>query len=108
MKYISCFNLCFQFYPTVSCKSSDISNILCKGFVIVLLFGLDLAVEVCKLLVSMTMQVGDAGPVLDMVAVMLENISSNAIIARTTSSAAYRISQIIASVPNLSYQNRVI
>ena len=66
-----------------------------------------MAAEECKLLVSMGIQVGDSGPVLDMMAVMLENISSNSIIARTTISAVYRIAQIIAAIPNLSYQNKV-
>lgn len=52
-------------------------------------------------------QVGDAGPVLDMMAVMLENITSTISVARSTVSAVYRTAQIIASVPNLSYQNKV-
>ncbi|KAJ6847488.1 uncharacterized protein M6B38_277005 [Iris pallida] len=51
-------------------------------------------------------KVGDAGPVLDMMAVMLENISSSVSVARSTVSAVYRMAQIIASLPNLSYQNK--
>ncbi|XXG64153.1 hypothetical protein AAC387_Pa05g2182 [Persea americana] len=62
------------------------------------------AVDEC--LVQLSKRVGDSGPVLDMMAVMLENISSNSIIARTTISAVYRIAQIIAAIPNLSYQNK--
>ncbi|EHA8590069.1 Protein EFR3 B [Cocos nucifera] len=50
--------------------------------------------------------VGDAGPVLDMMAVMLENISTSIQVARSTVSAVYRTAQIIASIPNLSYQNK--
>jgi hypothetical protein len=52
-------------------------------------------------------QVSDAGPVLDMMAVMLENIASTAVVARSTAAAVYRTAQIIAAVPNLQYQNKV-
>lgn len=52
-------------------------------------------------------QVGDAGPVLDMMAVILENLTSTVSVSRSTVSAVYRTAQIIASVPNLSYQNKV-
>ncbi|KAF5183087.1 Armadillo-type [Thalictrum thalictroides] len=62
------------------------------------------AVDEC--LVQMSNKVGDAGPVLDVMAVMLENISTITVIARTTISAVYRTAQIIASLPNLSYQNK--
>lgn len=52
-------------------------------------------------------QVGDAGPVLDMMGMMLENISATASVSRLTISAVYRTAQIIASLPNLSYRNKV-
>lgn len=39
-------------------------------------------------------------------AVMLENISTITVIARTTIAAVYRTAQIVASLPNLSYQNK--
>lgn len=42
-----------------------------------------------------------------MMAVMLENVSNNVSMARSTISAVYRTAQIIASVPNLAYQNKV-
>ncbi|KAG0482066.1 hypothetical protein HPP92_010150 [Vanilla planifolia] len=59
-------------------------------------------------LVHLSKKVHDAGPVLDMLAVMLENISStNASVARITISAVYRIAQMIASVPNVTYLNKV-
>lgn len=51
-------------------------------------------------------QVGEPGPILDAMAVMLENISTITVIARTTISAVYRTAQIVASLPNLSYQNK--
>ncbi|KAM4091941.1 hypothetical protein ACJW30_09G174500 [Castanea mollissima] len=50
--------------------------------------------------------IGDAGPILDNMAVMLENISTITVLARTTISAVYRTAQIVASLPNLSYQNK--
>ncbi|XP_057547816.1 protein SEMI-ROLLED LEAF 2-like isoform X1 [Amaranthus tricolor] len=57
-------------------------------------------------LVQITQKVGDAGPILDIMAVMLENISSITVIARTTLLAVFRTAQIIAPLPNVSYQNK--
>ncbi|XP_043691878.1 protein SEMI-ROLLED LEAF 2-like isoform X3 [Telopea speciosissima] len=62
------------------------------------------AVDEC--LVQVTNKVGDAGPVLDIMAVMLEKISTITIIARTTISALYRTAQVVSFIPNLSYQNK--
>uniref|UniRef100_A0A1D1ZEH0 Protein EFR3 B n=1 Tax=Anthurium amnicola TaxID=1678845 RepID=A0A1D1ZEH0_9ARAE len=62
------------------------------------------AVDDC--LVQLCNKVGDAGPVLDIMAVMLENLSTTVPIARTTISTVYRTAQIVASVPNLSYQSK--
>ncbi|XP_026429408.1 uncharacterized protein LOC113325418 isoform X1 [Papaver somniferum] len=62
------------------------------------------AVDEC--LVQISHKVGDAGPMLDRMAVMLENIPHVAVIARTTIRAVYRTAQILASLPNLSYQNK--
>ncbi|KAJ6363411.1 hypothetical protein OIU78_003560 [Salix suchowensis] len=59
-----------------------------------------------KCLTELAYKVGDAGPILDVMAVMLENISNVTVIARTTISAVYRTAQIVASLPNLSYQNK--
>lgn len=47
------------------------------------------------------------GPILDMLAVVLESISATATIARATISSVYRIVRIAASVPNLSYGKKV-
>ncbi|KAJ6316656.1 hypothetical protein OIU78_019857 [Salix suchowensis] len=60
-----------------------------------------------KCLTELVYKVGDAGPILDIMAVMLENISNITVIARTTISAVYRTAQIVTSLPNLSYQNKV-
>ncbi|KAL9398373.1 hypothetical protein Peur_007334 [Populus x canadensis] len=59
-----------------------------------------------KCLTELAYKVGDAGPILDIMAVMLENISNVTVIARTTISTVYRTAQIVASLPNLSYQNK--
>uniref|UniRef100_A0A0E0K5Y4 Uncharacterized protein n=1 Tax=Oryza punctata TaxID=4537 RepID=A0A0E0K5Y4_ORYPU len=57
-------------------------------------------------LVQLSRKVGDAGPILDTLAVVLENISSTTPVARSTIAATYRTAQIIASLPNLSYQSK--
>ncbi|GER57174.1 ARM repeat superfamily protein [Striga asiatica] len=57
-------------------------------------------------LTELSSKVGDAGPILDVMASMLENISSITVIARTTIASVYRTAQIIASLPNLSYKNK--
>ncbi|XP_024019088.1 uncharacterized protein LOC21388445 isoform X2 [Morus notabilis] len=59
-----------------------------------------------KCLVQLSYKVGEAGPILDVMATMMENISTITVIARTTISAVYRTAQIVASLPNLSYQNK--
>lgn len=62
------------------------------------------AVDEC--LVQIAFKVGDADPILDVMAVMLENMPSITVMARTLISAVYRTAQIVASLPNLSYQNK--
>ncbi|XP_058748891.1 protein SEMI-ROLLED LEAF 2 isoform X2 [Vicia villosa] len=58
-------------------------------------------IEMCIL--QLSNKVGDAGPILDLMAVVLENISSSTIIARTTISAVRQTAKLITSVPNVSY-----
>ncbi|KAH9301851.1 hypothetical protein KI387_013434, partial [Taxus chinensis] len=62
------------------------------------------AIEEC--LVQFAKKVGDAGPVLDMIAVSLENLSTTTIVARTTIASMYLIAHIISSIPNRSYYNK--
>ncbi|KAJ7982225.1 ARM repeat superfamily protein [Quillaja saponaria] len=62
------------------------------------------AVDNC--LVQLSLKIGDAGPVLDMMAVMLENMSNITVMSRTLISAVYRTAQIVASIQNISYQNK--
>ncbi|KAG7027726.1 Protein EFR3-like B, partial [Cucurbita argyrosperma subsp. argyrosperma] len=66
--------------------------------------SLNQAVDQC--LIQLIYKVGEPGPVLDAMAVMLESLSSVTVIARTAISAVYRAAQIVASLPNLSYQNK--
>lgn len=46
------------------------------------------------------------GPILDMMAGVLENMSNNTVVARTTISAVHRTAQIISSIPNISYHKK--
>ncbi|XP_058225278.1 protein SEMI-ROLLED LEAF 2-like isoform X1 [Rhododendron vialii] len=62
------------------------------------------AVDQC--LIQLSRKVGDAGPILDIMAVMLESISNITVISRTTIAAVYRTAQIVASIPNFSCQNK--
>ncbi|KAL6569925.1 hypothetical protein OROMI_014439 [Orobanche minor] len=57
-------------------------------------------------LVQLSYKVGDAGPILDVMAVMLETVSNITVMARNTIAAVYRAAQIVAFLPNLLYQNK--
>ncbi|KAM7264985.1 hypothetical protein ACFE04_002668 [Oxalis oulophora] len=61
-----------------------------------------------KCLVELSIKVGDAGPIIDIMAGMLENISTITVIARTSIAAVYRTAQIIAPLPNLSYHKKAM
>ncbi|KAJ7947504.1 Arm repeat superfamily protein [Quillaja saponaria] len=62
------------------------------------------ALELC--ISDLSNKVGEVGPILDMMAVMLENISGTTIVARTTISAVYQTAKIISSIPNVSYHKK--
>ena len=47
------------------------------------------------------------GPILDSMAVVLENIPASAALARTTMSALYRTAQVISAIPNIAYHKKV-
>ncbi|XP_021290264.1 protein EFR3 homolog B isoform X2 [Herrania umbratica] len=66
----------------------------------------DLQLGLEKCISQLSNKVGDVGPILDMMAVVLENISTNSIVARTTISAVHRTAQIISSIPNVSYHKK--
>ncbi|KAH1258100.1 Protein EFR3 cmp44E [Glycine max] len=53
-----------------------------------------------RCLVQLSNKVGEADPILDVMAVMLENISTITTISRTTVYAVHRTAQIVASLPN--------
>ncbi|KAL5152378.1 Protein EFR3 B [Glycine soja] len=62
------------------------------------------ALEMCIL--QLSNKVGDIGPILDLMAVTLENIPITTIIARSTISAVYQTAKLITSIPNVSYHNK--
>ncbi|XP_040374312.1 protein SEMI-ROLLED LEAF 2 isoform X2 [Rosa chinensis] len=62
------------------------------------------ALERCIL--QLSNKVGDVGPILDMMAVVLENIPSSTIVARATVSAVYLTAKMVSSVPNISYHKK--
>ncbi|KAL0556538.1 hypothetical protein IC582_005052 [Cucumis melo] len=65
---------------------------------------LQLALEKC--ISQLSKKVGDAGLILDMLAVVLENIPSNNISARATVSAVYQTALTVSSIPNVSYYKK--
>ncbi|CAL5347988.1 unnamed protein product [Camellia sinensis] len=66
----------------------------------------DLQSALEKCILQLANKVGDAGPILDMMAVALENIPSNAVVSKATIFAVYRTAQIISSIPNVSYNKK--
>lgn len=62
------------------------------------------AIETC--ISQLSNKVGDVGSILDLMAVVLENISTSTIIARSTISAVYQTAKLITSVPNVSYHKK--
>ncbi|CAN0864726.1 Protein SEMI-ROLLED LEAF 2 [Linum grandiflorum] len=62
------------------------------------------AVDEC--LIQLSLKVGDADPILDVMAGMLENMSSITVMARTLIETVYRTAQIVAAIPNLSYHDK--
>ncbi|XP_068666859.1 protein SEMI-ROLLED LEAF 2-like isoform X2 [Aristolochia californica] len=62
------------------------------------------ALENC--LLQLSIKVGDVGPILDLMAVLLENITASPVVARTTISSVYRTAQIVAIMPNISYNKK--
>ncbi|RZB62792.1 uncharacterized protein LOC114387939 isoform X1 [Glycine soja] len=62
------------------------------------------SLEMCIL--QLSKKVGDIGPILDLMAVALENIPITTIIARSTITAVYQTAKLITSIPNVSYHNK--
>ncbi|GLT53623.1 hypothetical protein SLA2020_268820 [Shorea laevis] len=65
---------------------------------------LHLALEKC--ISQLSIKVGDVGPILDMMAVVLENLPTTTLVARTTISAVLQTAKIISSIPNVSYHKK--
>eukprot|EP00268_Persea_americana_P032780 TRINITY_DN3232_c1_g1_i2.p1 TRINITY_DN3232_c1_g1~~TRINITY_DN3232_c1_g1_i2.p1 ORF type:complete len:966 (+),score=170.50 TRINITY_DN3232_c1_g1_i2:207-3104(+) len=62
------------------------------------------ALEEC--ITQLSNKVGDVGPILDMMAVVLENLPTSSVAARTTISTVYRTAQLVTSIPNISYHKK--
>ncbi|XP_040935155.1 protein SEMI-ROLLED LEAF 2 isoform X3 [Gossypium hirsutum] len=69
-------------------------------------YSTDLLLALEKCISQLSNKVGDVGPILDMMAVVLENISTNSIVARSTISSVHRTANIISSIPNISYHKK--
>lgn len=54
------------------------------------------------------LQVGEAGPILDMMASALTKLSGNAVIAKTTMEAMCVLAQTLAFLPDQSYSHQVL
>ncbi|URD74559.1 hypothetical protein MUK42_09585 [Musa troglodytarum] len=65
---------------------------------------LHFSLEEC--LVQLANKVGDVGPIIGIMAVLLENIPTAATVARATISSVYRTAQLVSSIRNLSYQKK--
>lgn len=66
----------------------------------------DLQTALERCISQLSDKVGDVGPILDMMAMVLENISTSTVVARTTISAVYQTAKIVSSVPNMYYDNK--
>ncbi|KAJ6289421.1 hypothetical protein OIU76_025276 [Salix suchowensis] len=70
----------------------------------VAIIDLQVALENC--IAQLSNKVGDVGPILDTIAVFLENIPATTVVARTTISAVHQTARIISSIPNISYHKK--
>ncbi|XP_052207637.1 protein SEMI-ROLLED LEAF 2 isoform X2 [Diospyros lotus] len=66
----------------------------------------DLRSALEKCILQLSEKVGDVGPIVDMMAMGLENIPTNATTARSTIFSAYRTAEVISCIPNLSYHKK--
>ncbi|KAK9065766.1 hypothetical protein SSX86_015169 [Deinandra increscens subsp. villosa] len=62
--------------------------------------------SVDECLVELSSKVGDASPIFDIMAAMMENMSPVKVIAQTTVATVYRTAQVIASLPHMAYNNK--
>ncbi|XP_076943100.1 protein SEMI-ROLLED LEAF 2-like [Bidens hawaiensis] len=56
---------------------------------------------------NLSCKLGDVGPILDIMAIALENIPTSADLARANVYAIYRTAQVISSIPNKTYFQKV-
>ncbi|KAK9665077.1 hypothetical protein RND81_14G088700 [Saponaria officinalis] len=86
---------CIQFSAEASSSGSGVNKL--NG-------DLQSALENC--IWHLSSKIGDIGPVLDMMAVVLENVQNNNTVARSTILSVYRTAQIVSSLPNISYHKK--
>ncbi|GAB2294174.1 hypothetical protein Dimus_028394 [Dionaea muscipula] len=67
--------------------------------------GLQSAIEEC--ISQLSNKIGDMGPILDMMAVVLDSLPCSSTVTRTTMYSLCRLTQIISSLPNMSYHKKV-
>ncbi|XP_023746980.1 protein SEMI-ROLLED LEAF 2 [Lactuca sativa] len=65
---------------------------------------LQCALENC--ISTLSCKVGDVGPILDTMAVLLEKLPISSAMARPSISALYRTAQVISSIPNITYSRK--
>lgn len=66
--------------------------------------NLQSALEKCIL--QFSKKVADVGLILDMIGMVLENIPTSTVAARSTIAAVYRTAQIVSCIPNVSYYRK--
>ncbi|GMH18201.1 hypothetical protein Nepgr_020042 [Nepenthes gracilis] len=68
--------------------------------------NVDLLSAIKKCMLQLSYKIGDMGPILDMMAVVLEKLSSSPTVARTTIYSVYQTIQIVSSLPNILYHKK--
>lgn len=66
----------------------------------------DLQTALERCISQLSEKVGDVGPILDMMAGVLENIPTSTVVARTTISAIYQTAKVVSSVPNIYHDKK--
>ncbi|KAI3723549.1 hypothetical protein L2E82_35202 [Cichorium intybus] len=69
-------------------------------------FYIDLQCALENCISTLSCKVGDVGPILDTMAVLLEKLPISAAMARPSISALYRTAQVISSIPNITYSKK--
>ncbi|GAB4842942.1 hypothetical protein Ancab_012920 [Ancistrocladus abbreviatus] len=68
----------------------------------------DLQSAIEKCISQISYKVADKGPILDLMAVLLENLPSTVTVSKATVFSVYRMAQIVSSLPNISYHKKLL